>query len=69
MKNFFLNVWYFFVGVPIDLTYWFNGQEVNVKVRNFRNMRAGRITFKNIDTGKIETISSPDLKYKIVKED
>ncbi len=69
MRNFFLNVWYFFVGVPIDLTYWFNGQEVNVKVRNFRNMRAGRITFKNIDTGKIETISSPDLKYKIVKED
>ncbi len=69
MRNFFLNVWYFFVGVPIDLTYWFNGQEVNVKVRNFRNMRAGRITFKNIDTGKIETISSPDLKYKIVRED
>tara|TARA_Y100001970_G_C14239601_1_gene864051 strand:+ start:1150 stop:1359 length:210 start_codon:yes stop_codon:yes gene_type:complete len=69
MRNFFLNVWYFFVGVPIDLTYWFNGQEVNVKVRNFRNMRAGRITFKNIDTGKIETISSSDLKYKIVRED
>ena len=69
MKNFFLNIWYFFVGVPIDLTYWFNGQEVKVKVRNFSNIRAGRIKFKNIDTGKVEIISSTDLKYKLIKED
>ena len=45
MKQFFLNIWYLFVGAPADLTYWLEGEKVQVRVKEFRDLKPNGIVF------------------------
>ena len=76
IKNFFLciwsglkAIWFWFVGYPAELTYWFEGTEFKVQVRKFKEIKPNHIIFKNIDSDKHVVIKSDvPIKYIIREE-
>ena len=64
-----INIWYWFVGYPAELTYWFEGSETTLKVRKFKEVKPNHITFKNMETEKYVIVKS-DLPIKyIIREE
>jgi len=64
-----INIWYWFVGYPAELTYWFEGTEFKVQVRKFKEIKPNHIVFKNMDTDKHVVIKSDvPIKYIIREE-
>ncbi|MBC8435420.1 MAG: hypothetical protein H8D84_00405 [Proteobacteria bacterium] len=64
-----INIWYWFVGYPAELTYWFEGNENTLKVRKFKEVKPNHITFKNIETEKYVVVKSDQpIKYIIREE-
>ena len=59
------NIWYWFVGYPAELTYWFEGSETTLTVRKFKEGKPNHITFKNIETEKHVVVKS-DLPIKYI---
>tara|TARA_B100000965_G_C19590416_1_gene757699 strand:+ start:509 stop:715 length:207 start_codon:yes stop_codon:yes gene_type:complete len=68
MKQFFLNIWYLFVGAPADLTYWLEGEKVQVRVKEFRDLKPNGISYTNIETGKQVIIRSTKLSFVLKEE-
>ena len=76
IKNFFCYIWsglkaiwFWFVGYPAELTYWFEGTEFKVQVRKFKEIKPNHIMFKNIDSDKHVVIKSDvPIKYIIREE-
>ena len=44
------NIWYWIVGYPAELTYWFEGSETTLKVRKVKEVKPNHITLKNMET-------------------
>ena len=64
-----INIWYWFVGYPAELTYWFEGSETTLKVRKFKEVKPNHITFKNMETEKYVIVKSDQpIKYIIREE-
>ena len=64
-----INIWYWFVGYPAELTYWFEGSETTLKVRKFKEVKPNHISFKNIETEKYVIVKSDQpIKYIIREE-
>ena len=76
IKNFFCYIWsglkaiwFWIVGHPMELTYWFEGTEFKVQVRKFKEIKPNHIIFKNIDSEKHVVIKSDvPIKYIIREE-
>ena len=76
IKNFFCYIWsglkaiwFWIVGHPMELTYWFEGTEFKVQVRKFKEIKPNHIMFKNIDSDKHVVIKSDvPIKYIIREE-
>ena len=63
------NIWYWIVGHPAQLTYWFEGSETTLKVRKFKEVKPNHITFKNMETEKQVVVKSDQpIKYIIREE-
>ena len=64
-----INIWYWFVGYPAELTYWFEGSKTTLKVRKFKEIKPNHITFKNMETEKYVIVKSDQpIKYIIREE-
>ena len=64
-----INIWYWFVGYPAELTYWFEGSETTLKVRKFKEVKPNHITFKNMETEKYVVVKSDQpIKYVLREE-
>ena len=64
-----INIWYWFVGYPAELTYWFEGTETTLKVRKFKEVKPNHITFKNMETDKYVVVKSDNpIKYILREE-
>ena len=64
-----INIWYWFVGYPAELTYWFEGSETTLQVRKFKEIKPNHITFKNMETEKYVVVKSDQpIKYIIREE-
>ena len=64
-----INIWYWFVGYPAELTYWFEGSKTTLKVRKFKEVKPNHISFKNMETEKHVVVKS-DLPIKyIIREE
>ena len=64
-----INIWYWFVGYPAELTYWFEGSETTLQVRKFKEVKPNHITFKNMETEKYVVVKSDQpIKYIIREE-
>jgi heme/copper-type cytochrome/quinol oxidase subunit 2 len=64
-----INIWYWIVGYPAELTYWFEGSETTLKVRKFNEIKPNHITFKNMETEKYVVVKSDQpIKYIIREE-
>ena len=62
------NIWYWIVGHPAELTYWFEGKAETLQVRKFDEVKPNHITFWNEATEKRIVIKSDQpIKY-IIKE-
>ena len=76
IKNFFCYIWsglkaiwFWIVGHPMELTYWFEGTEFKVQVRKFKEIKPNHIMFKNIDSDKHVVFKSDvPIKYIIREE-
>ena len=69
IKEFFLTIWFWIVGHPMELTYWFEGNEYIVAVRRFREIKPNHIMFKNMDTDKHVVVKSDvSIKYILREE-
>ena len=63
------NIWYWIVGHPAELTYWFEGSETTLQVRKFKEVKPNHITFKNMETEKYVVVKSDQpIKYIIREE-
>ena len=63
------NIWYWIVGYPAALTYWFEGNETTLQVRKFKEIKHNHITFKNMETEKQVVVKSDEpIKYIIREE-
>jgi len=64
-----INIWYWIVGYPAELTYWFEGSETTLQVRKFKEVKPNHITFKNMETEKYVVVKSDQpIKYIIREE-
>ena len=64
-----INIWYWFVGYPAELTYWFEGSQTTLQVRKFKEVKPNHITFKNMETEKYVVVKSDQpIKYIIREE-
>ena len=69
MSNILRKIWYWIVGYPAELTYWFEGKEFLVHVRKFRELKPNHITFMNVETEKYVAIKSDTpIKYILKQE-
>jgi hypothetical protein len=69
IRGFFLSIWFWIVGHPAELTYWFEGNEYIVAVRRFREIKPNHIMFKNMDTDKHVVVKSDvSIKYILREE-
>ena len=69
IKEFFLTIWFWIVGHPMELTYWFEGTEFKVQVRKFKEVKPNHIVFKNMDTDKHVVVKSDvSIKYILREE-
>ena len=76
IKKFFLciwsglkAIWYWIVGHPAQLTFYYEGHENTVKVRKFKEIKPDHIAFKNMDTGKYVIVKSDQpIKYVLREE-
>ncbi len=63
------NIWYWIVGHPAQLTYWFEGKAETLQVRKFNEIKPNHITFKNMETEKYVVVKSDQpIKYIIREE-
>ena len=69
IKEFFLSIWFWIIGHPAELTYWFEGIETTLQVRKFKEVKPNHITFKNMETEKQVVVKSDEpIKYIIREE-
>jgi hypothetical protein len=63
------NIWYWIVGHPAQLTYWFEGRSETLQVRKFDEIKPNHIAFWNVATEKrIVVKSDQPIKYIIREE-
>ena len=76
IKNFFKSicsflkaVLAFIIGNPAELTYWWEGTEIKVRVRSFKEVKPIHILFTNDDTKKHVVVKAEHpIKYIIREE-
>jgi len=76
IKNFFKciwsvlkAIWFFIIGHPAELIYWWEGKENKVRVRKFKEVNPNHIMFQNTESKKHVVIKAEHpIKY-IIKEE
>ena len=76
IKNFFKGIWsvlkaiwVFIIGHPAELTYWWEGAEIKVRVRRFREVKPNHIIFTNEDTKKHVVVKAEHTIKYIIREE
>jgi len=76
IKNFFKciwsvlkAIWFFIIGHPAELIYWWEGKENKVRVRKFKEVKPNHIVFQNTESKKHVVIKAEHpIKYIIREE-
>ena len=76
LKNFFLSIWsglkliwLWIIGHPAELTYWFEGVQNIVRIRNFKEIKPNHIMFTNVETKKHVILKSSKVIKYIIREE
>ena len=57
------NIWYWIVGYPAELTYWFEGNETTLQVRKFKEIKPKTLSWKECP------MTNGRTTYEVVKSD
>ena len=61
--------WYWIVGHPAQLTYWFEGKSETLQVKKFVEIKPNHIAFWNVETEKKIVVKSDyPIKYILREE-